>query len=282
MLVRIASASGKLAYGHQQNVVRHAYQVLVRRNTTVTATQTLPRDWENARPFEEVPGPKALPIVGNIWRFLPGIGAFAGMDPLDAMIRFIQIYGDICKLEGIPGRNTMVFVANPDEIEKLYRTRQPENTRRCRTLNTFKYVLRKDLYKEVGDLVSSQGAQWQKFRSKVNPTMMQPRSTKLYVGPMDTVANDFIKRIRELREENTKATEIEERTHMEPVLGSRDIAAAAAENNEFKDIGFATLSPFQNKSYSGFVYPQKPFGLGGFEDPNSERETRMVTCNHQD
>jgi hypothetical protein len=40
----------------------------------------------------------------------------------------------------------------------------------------------------------SQGEEWQNFRSKVNQTMMQPRSTKLYVGPIDTVASDFIKR----------------------------------------------------------------------------------------
>jgi hypothetical protein len=40
----------------------------------------------------------------------------------------------------------------------------------------------------------SQGEEWQKSRSKVNQTMMQPRSTKLYVGPIDAVASDFVKR----------------------------------------------------------------------------------------
>jgi hypothetical protein len=40
----------------------------------------------------------------------------------------------------------------------------------------------------------SQGEEWHNFRSKVNQTMMQPRSTKLYVGPIDAVASDFIKR----------------------------------------------------------------------------------------
>jgi hypothetical protein len=40
----------------------------------------------------------------------------------------------------------------------------------------------------------SQGEEWQNFRSKVNQTMMQPRSTKLYVGPIDAVASVFINR----------------------------------------------------------------------------------------
>lgn len=33
---------------------------------------TKPAGWQNAKPFETVPGPKPLPIIGNIWRFLPG------------------------------------------------------------------------------------------------------------------------------------------------------------------------------------------------------------------
>jgi hypothetical protein len=40
----------------------------------------------------------------------------------------------------------------------------------------------------------SDGEKWHKFRSKVNSTMMQPKSTKLYVAPIDAVATDFIKR----------------------------------------------------------------------------------------
>jgi hypothetical protein len=31
-------------------------------------------DWDHARPYSEVPGPKPLPLVGNAWRFMPGIG----------------------------------------------------------------------------------------------------------------------------------------------------------------------------------------------------------------
>jgi hypothetical protein len=44
------------------------------RNSATTATELLQREWNSARPYEEIPGPKPLPVVGNFWRFLPHIG----------------------------------------------------------------------------------------------------------------------------------------------------------------------------------------------------------------
>lgn len=28
----------------------------------------------NVKPFNQIPGPKPLPIIGNVWRYLPVIG----------------------------------------------------------------------------------------------------------------------------------------------------------------------------------------------------------------
>lgn len=36
-------------------------------------------EWEKALPFEEIPGPKSLPLVGNMWRFFPKIGNLNGL-----------------------------------------------------------------------------------------------------------------------------------------------------------------------------------------------------------
>jgi hypothetical protein len=54
----------------------HSVTVLVfnRGNTTVAATQATPEEWECAKPFEDIPGPKPLPVIGNAWRFIPYIG----------------------------------------------------------------------------------------------------------------------------------------------------------------------------------------------------------------
>ncbi|KAJ9594070.1 hypothetical protein L9F63_014503, partial [Diploptera punctata] len=46
-----------------------------------------------------------------------------------------------------------------------------------------------------------EGEEWQSFRSKVNPILMQPSAPRMYVAPIDAVANDFIDRLRDLRDE---------------------------------------------------------------------------------
>jgi hypothetical protein len=48
--------------------------VFKRCNSTVAATQIRPDEWDYAKPFEDIPGPKPLPIIGNVWRFIPYIG----------------------------------------------------------------------------------------------------------------------------------------------------------------------------------------------------------------
>jgi len=37
-----------------------------------TAAAVKPAEWESARPYEEIPGPKPIPIFGNKHMFLPG------------------------------------------------------------------------------------------------------------------------------------------------------------------------------------------------------------------
>ncbi|XP_025833179.1 probable cytochrome P450 49a1 [Agrilus planipennis] len=44
-----------------------------------------PDNWDNAKPFSEIPGPKPLPLLGNMWRFIPVIGDFSGTDQIAFM-----------------------------------------------------------------------------------------------------------------------------------------------------------------------------------------------------
>jgi len=59
----------------QQQVLRNVSAVVLKRcNSTAAFAQVRPEEWEYAKPFEDIPGPKPLPIIGNVWRFAPYIG----------------------------------------------------------------------------------------------------------------------------------------------------------------------------------------------------------------
>jgi hypothetical protein len=70
----VCSGLSLLAEGHQQVLRSVSALVLKRCNSTVAITQARPEDWDYAKPFEDIPGPKPLPIVGNTWRFIPYLG----------------------------------------------------------------------------------------------------------------------------------------------------------------------------------------------------------------
>jgi len=67
--------SSLVAEGHQQ-VLRNVSALVLKRctcNSTGAVAQARPEEWDYAKPFEDIPGPKPLPIIGNGWRFIPNI-----------------------------------------------------------------------------------------------------------------------------------------------------------------------------------------------------------------
>ncbi|XP_069672037.1 probable cytochrome P450 301a1, mitochondrial [Periplaneta americana] len=167
--------------------------LLKRHDATLATTHTISKEWDSAKPYEDMPGPKPYPLIGNVWRFFPYIGDLT-MDLQDQQEYLHKKFGNIVKLSALPGReNNMVMLFEPDEIEKVYRSEGPFPYRSAfRVLNYYRAFTRKDFFEGVRGTIVSQGAEWQQFRTKVNQPMLQPRSTKMYVGPIDAVAQDFI------------------------------------------------------------------------------------------
>ncbi|XP_011314941.1 cytochrome P450 CYP12A2-like [Fopius arisanus] len=159
--------------------------------------------WEQATPYDSIPGPKSLPILGTMIKFMPFIGDYANLSAFDQMLMLKKQYGDVVKLEGIPGRRACIFLFNAEDCEKMYRV-EGARPMRVAIQTMTKYRQRNShLYKGKYGLVASQGEAWYNFRKNVNQHMMSPRSIKPHVVQVDEVASDFITRIRKLRDVKT-------------------------------------------------------------------------------
>uniref|UniRef100_V5GSY7 Putative cytochrome P450 301a1, mitochondrial n=1 Tax=Anoplophora glabripennis TaxID=217634 RepID=V5GSY7_ANOGL len=80
-----------------------------------------PPRWHEALPYDSIPGPKPLPLIGNMWRFMPYIGQFSNMPQKDIYQTLKNEYGNIVMLKGIPGRNPMVLVFDVNDMETALR-----------------------------------------------------------------------------------------------------------------------------------------------------------------
>ncbi|XP_062535024.1 probable cytochrome P450 12a5, mitochondrial [Armigeres subalbatus] len=106
---------------------------------------------------------------------------------------FRDNYGDLVRMPGMFGKRDLLLSFHPNDYERLFRNEGQWPLRRG--LDTFEYYrtqVRTDVFKGKGGLVSDQGENWQKFRTTVNPVMLQPKTVKLYVSKLDEVAHQLM------------------------------------------------------------------------------------------
>ncbi|CAH0560856.1 unnamed protein product [Brassicogethes aeneus] len=161
--------------------------------------------FENAKPYSEIPGPKALPIIGNTWRLMPLIGQYDISDVAKLSQLFHEEYGKMCKLSGLVGRPDLLFVYDADEIEKIYRQEGPTPFRPSMPcLVKYKSQVRKKFFGDLPGVVGVHGEPWRLFRTRVQKPVLQIQTVKKYIEPIETVTNDFIYRMLEMKDENNE------------------------------------------------------------------------------
>ncbi|XP_073994660.1 probable cytochrome P450 49a1 [Rhodnius prolixus] len=158
--------------------------------------------------YEEVPGPKPLPFLGNTWRFIPYIGNFKLDEISKISVDLYNQYGDIVKISGLIGRPDMVFLYKPSEVERILKL---EDTLPFRpsmpSLDYYKHVLRTDFFQDVGGVIATHGTMWENFRAKVQHIMLQPKTSKFYITPIESIADEFVNRIGQIKDESNTVPE---------------------------------------------------------------------------
>ncbi|XP_017767871.1 PREDICTED: probable cytochrome P450 49a1 [Nicrophorus vespilloides] len=160
-------------------------------------------EWTEAASYEDVPGPKPFPLLGNNWRFIPYIGNFQ-IEHIDKVSKKLhEKYGNVVKIGNLLGRPDMLFLFDPNDIEKIFRQEDVLPLRPSMpSLNYYKHKYKKDFFGDVGGVIAVHGDEWQTFRTKVNQVMMQPRVAKMYIKTIENTAKEFVARVDQLRDEN--------------------------------------------------------------------------------
>lgn len=153
---------------------------------------------QNSKPYNEIPGPSLFNLMRE--SALPG-GKYYKLTYNEMMNKFRGQYGPIVKIPGAFGKNDVVMIYLPDDVEKVNRAEGKWPIRRSLgSVHYFRTNYRQDIFKDSLGLITTQGEEWYNFRSKVNGPLMQPKITKLYVPKFDQVAQDFVKKIRQIRD----------------------------------------------------------------------------------
>ncbi|KAG5315356.1 C12B2 protein, partial [Pseudoatta argentina] len=157
---------------------------------------------QHVRPIEDIPGPKALPLIGNLFRFLPYIGEYYNVNTLTLMRMLHDKYGNIVKFDGLK-KQPSIFLFCPELCKSMYQLQGKIPIRiSLEPLHNYRKN-RKDIYKGQYGLTTSQGESWKDFRSKVSPHMMRPNIVKTHATQIHAITSEFVDKMSTLRDPKT-------------------------------------------------------------------------------
>ncbi|XP_072942700.1 probable cytochrome P450 49a1 [Epargyreus clarus] len=160
---------------------------------------------DNARRFASMPGPRPLPLLGNSWRFAIGLKPWRtrALDITLWSLRVLAGTGGAAKVAKLFGHPDLVFPFCAEETARIYRREDSMPHRAVAPcLKHYKQELRKDFFGEEPGLIGVHGMPWSKFRSKVSKALAAPEAARAAVPALDDVAEDFIRKMENMLDEN--------------------------------------------------------------------------------
>ncbi|KAL6433664.1 hypothetical protein ACFW04_005741 [Cataglyphis niger] len=140
-------------------------------------------------PTKNIPGPKALPLLGNWFRFIPYIGEYGNTDVMTQFRILHEQYGNIVKLDDLMNRRSCILLFCPQLCQEMYQLVGISPMRISLESLSYYRENRKHIYDGQYGLAVSQGKMWRDFRSKVNPHMMQPKTVATHVMQISEITN---------------------------------------------------------------------------------------------
>lgn len=144
-------------------------------------------------PFDHIPGPKPLPLIHNVWRYLPLIGNYK-LDTLFENALYNKArYGPIVR-EQITPKHTVLHLFDPKDIESLVRQDGKCPHRRShRALLKFRRE-RPDLYID-GGLFPENGDSWYRQRNQFQKRILSKSYISKNSQKLDRLSLKTIKKL---------------------------------------------------------------------------------------
>ncbi|XP_045500480.1 cytochrome P450 CYP12A2-like [Colias croceus] len=175
-------------------------RILIRNIATNAALGKADVESLELKSWKEIPGPtRTMSLISNYAKiFFPKHKQAATEKPMFDMLH--EMYGPIVKVDGLFGARSMVILLDAKASEEVLRG---ENVLPVRpgfdTLELYRRNKNKATPDSPTGLVSDHGEVWKKFRSAVNPILMQPKTIRLYRNTLREVADETITRIKSKR-----------------------------------------------------------------------------------
>ncbi|XP_074618065.1 cytochrome P450 10-like [Acropora palmata] len=166
------------------------------KQTVLCSAHTQTVQETSGKSFDEMPGPKGLPLLGTFLDYTKdlGEGVRSSQRMHEMQQQRVQQYGPIFR-EKIFGHQT-VTISNPDDVEYLFRNEGKWPRRDPPFPLWEKYKEDRDQVRGVGFL---NGEEWYRIRRILNMKMLRPKVAEGYAEPLNDVASDLVAQIKAIR-----------------------------------------------------------------------------------
>ncbi|XP_026472405.1 cytochrome P450 302a1, mitochondrial-like [Ctenocephalides felis] len=150
------------------------------------------------RPFNEIPGPKPIPVLGTLWMYWPIIGKYRWSALHHTGMKKYKTWGSLIREPVAPGV-TLLWVYEPDDITTILRD-EGQNFFPERRSHLALQKFREDrphVYNS-GGLLPTNGAEWWKLRSEFQKGLSAPHCARQFFKSADQITSEFCHHINEI------------------------------------------------------------------------------------
>lgn len=158
----------------------------------------------NGLPFGSIPGPKRIPLWGNLWQYKLGIYDWTQYHTV--LCQLHEKYGPIVR-EDLGPYYTVIHVFDPDDARTVYAAEGRSPIIRPLQETVKLYRQKKDKSPGLGN---TNGDEWYRLRSAVRHLMLQPREVSQYLPEVDEATNLLIERLKSCISQRGKVTTLNE------------------------------------------------------------------------